>query len=506
MKRQLLSILMWAMALGAFAQAGIITSPPEGTLHSTVYGSSARSFLVTQGAFGSISQNCGYCTRIVIDGNDFYIHNIIREYSGIDSWVKGTRDQAGNVVFKFPQPVATDPANGETLYASMMVAKSGDSGIDLVSDTEIPNLILSWDGTTLKQILPGSSTGNNSHYDGMIGLINAAGTFKAYGETDVSYTIVTEKPAAPAEGIATKSYTANYQDQWKDSYHQLVKIAYDGNTAWLQGLCQQIPEAWVKGTVNDDRSITIPSKQYLGIANDYFYYFYGADNNGLSSGQTYAWADGVTLKPVAADNLSAFNAESAMMINLGCTRPWFGLGMASLTLSEIIQGDPIPANPEFGDPEWDANEGLGVADVLIHDNDINGNSLDHSNLYYRVYFDGELATVAYGDNDTPLTDIPFGKAFDLVLYEYGWHFIIFLEPLKTIGVQAVYKTDGKEYCSDVVTHTFVEAGIDNIVTGDITKTEYYSLTGIKLSNPCGLCIMRSTHADGTVTTSKVYVR
>lgn len=505
MKRHLLSLLLIAASLAAFAQTGIIVSTPKGTLYPTVYGSSEKSFLTAQGGFGSISQNCGYCTEMVIDGNDFYIHNIIRELPGIDSWVKGSKDNSGNVVFDFPQPVAVVPNTGETLYATMMVASTSASATNIVPDTENSKLRFSWDGTTLKQIRPGSSTGDFAHYDGMIGLTNAQGAFKAYGEAGVSYSIFSEKPLAPAQSLATTEYTASYNDAWNDPHKQVVKVAYDGNTAWIQGLCAEIPSAWVTGRVNEDKSITLNSKQYLGIAHDYFCYFYAADNSGLSAGQTYAWASDVTLAPASPSDLGTFTANRQMMINLGHTRPWFGTGMTAVTLKQIVKGDPIPCNPVFGEPEWDAKDAMGVADFFISTTDMHGNALDPSKIYYRVYFDHALATVAYSADGKPLTDVPFGKDFDLVMYMYDWHFVIFLDPLNSIGIQVVYKTDGKEYCSEIVTYNFPTTDVDNITSNPVVNTEYYAISGIRLAKPQGICIKRDVHADGSVSVSRVLV-
>ena len=87
------------------------------------------------------------------------------------------------------------------------------------------------------------------------------------------------------------------------------------------------------------------------------------------------------------------------------------------------------------------------------------------------------------------------------------YFILFLEPLQTIGVQSVYKDGGKEYTSEIITYTFENGGVGSIVSNaEAVSTEYYNLTGARLNEPEGLCIRRTTYADGKVKAEKIIVK
>lgn len=493
-KTLLLSALLGFAAVSYAAESTIITATPEGTLHSEVYGSSANTYLIVQGGFGSFTDNDGYCTQIVVNGNDIYVHNIIREYTGISSWIKGTIGTDGIVEFALPQPVAKDP-KGSLLYASMLKESTNGTTTTLVPDPENPNLRMSWDGKTLTQILPQSAT--PSRFNGLIGLTAENGTFMSYGERDVKFTIFNETPAAPAADITTTSYTASYNNEWNEPYTTRVELGIDGETAWLKGLASYIPDAWIKGSVNTDGSITFASAQYLGIYNNYFIYFYAAEDDATTSSIKYNWLDNFTL--TKTDN--GWQADKYGMVNLGKGHPWFGYGIENLKLSEISNLDPTPQNPEWGEPEWDHNDNMGVGDFFISEVDANGQALDVNNLYYRLFYDGEPAP---GDELRK-----YGTDYDDIMYiGEGWHFALFFEPLKTMGVQAVYKVGDKEYSSEVVTYTFDNGGIGDITAGnaEVISTEYYNLTGARLSEPSGLCIRRSTYADGKVKAEKVIIR
>lgn len=103
MRKTLLTMSMLAMTLSMSAAApeGLITTQPEGELYGEVY-TSAREFLVYNNMPGR-TDNTGYNTRVVINGNEIYLHNIIRDYEGLDSWIKGTITDS---VAEFPLPPA----------------------------------------------------------------------------------------------------------------------------------------------------------------------------------------------------------------------------------------------------------------------------------------------------------------------------------------------------------------------------------------------------------------
>lgn len=490
----------WLVCMGAQAQSEIISNTPEGTLYPTVLGCSQKTYLTTQGGFGSFSENSGYRSSIVIDGDDMYIHNIIREYPGMDSWIKGHFVSSDVVEFDFPQPVAVDPNTGATLYVAMMKAEQSGSGIDLVADKEASSLKLKSDdnNNSFYQIIPEATDDALDSYAGMIGLVDAKGAFRSYGEQNVSYTIWNTLPMTPSENLETQSYTASYRDAWNDPVKRLVKVGVDGDDLWINGLCEALPDAWIKGNIQEDGNIVFDTDQYLGVANDYLYFMCCVQKNGTNN---YSMVETMTMKAVE----DGYEADGSITFNLGHSRVFLGIAVNDLKLSLLGSADPIPVNPEFGYPEWDDNEGIGVADVLILPEDVNGDALDPENLYYRVFFDGELVALEYDEAGNPVTEIKYGKESDLILFMYDWHFIIFLEPLKSIGVQSVYKVDDKEYCSEVVTYDFPTVSVQGLSDAgkEILGVSYYSLDGTLLSVPSGMCIRKVTYSDGSVSIYKI---
>lgn len=144
--------------------------------------------------------------------------------------------------------------------------------------------------------------------------------------------------------------------------------------------------------------------------------------------------------------------------------------------------------------------------------DTDGQALNINNLYYRVYFDGELQTFLPDDYfiDEPMTDIPasYNNDFTFInLPEDGYTMVLFFRPLEKVGIQAVYKVDGVETVSGISEYTFVSDGCGDaeISRAEVVATDYFTLTGIRVENPSGLCIKRVTRADGSVEAHKVNV-
>lgn len=69
----------------------------------------------------------------------------------------------------------------------------------------------------------------------------------------------------PPAGLHTTTYyLLAYSFMTSDNPTYQIKVASDGKDIYIQGLFQQMPEAWIQGTMGDDFVVTFPSGQYLG--------------------------------------------------------------------------------------------------------------------------------------------------------------------------------------------------------------------------------------------------
>ena len=47
-------------------------------------------------------------------------------------------------------------------------------------------------------------------------------------------------------------------------YSNQVLVGFDGDDLYIQGISEDLPEAWVKATKNEDGKYVIPANQYMG--------------------------------------------------------------------------------------------------------------------------------------------------------------------------------------------------------------------------------------------------
>lgn len=88
------------------------------------------------------------------------------------------------------------------------------------------------------------------------------------------YTPISEVPMTPPQDLVTETYymtTANNDGMEWDNYSTTVKLGFDGDDAWLQGICQYLPQAWIYGK-REGNTITFPNTQLLGTYEALFYF------------------------------------------------------------------------------------------------------------------------------------------------------------------------------------------------------------------------------------------
>jgi hypothetical protein len=94
------------------------------------------------------------------------------------------------------------------------------------------------------------------------------------GDYESVYIPISDVPQTPPEGLVTETYymtTANNDGYEWDNYSAMVKMGFDGDDAWIQGLSQYLPQAWIHGTRNGN-TITFPNTQLLGSYEELLYF------------------------------------------------------------------------------------------------------------------------------------------------------------------------------------------------------------------------------------------
>lgn len=485
----------------------IIVDQPEGTLIEPIYCASEASYLVYSGALGTRVNN-GYTGAMVRTDEAVYLRNVISEYStATDYWIKGDVEADGTVTFTFPQHISHRAATATTqerdFYVAVLTPQRTGTSVTLSVDESNCNMTMKWDGNRLVQIVP-ETGGELAEYQGILGVVDGEGSFMGFGEQGLSYKLVDLAPLTPPATMKAEQYVISYKNGDGDELSGVVTVGTDGNDVWFKGFNTFIPDAWVKGTLNDG-VVTVPAT-YTGIVYGYFTYIMG-----LTEDQKEL-IDHLTIRKT--DN--GYAVDGYMFISIGDEVVDLNHDrlFSDVTLTPYVGGIKTPVAPvidrsEEGTEAWSESEGMGALIFTLDAVDTDGQPLDTEKLFYTVFKNGEPYTFKKDDYflEEDMTDIPYNFQGDLIMSMSGYFFVFFIEDMDSIGVRAVYKDGDNITYSPTDTFVFRNSVSDITADSPVVSVEYFGLDGVKLAEPAaGICIRLSHHADGSISAAKVTVR
>lgn len=201
---------------------------------------------------------------MAIDGNDIYVMGLCPD---VAAWVKGTLAADGTVTF----------AKGQYLGLYRGVIDMWFMGINPQDPSStLIDVKAAWDATE-----------RTLTFDDNTWVVENADAVSLY-YADVLYDIFVEPMAddrtlvIPPVGLETKTYETTVASLGNYEYAQgsyTVKIGFDGDDAYMQGLLYFAPSAWIKGTRNADGSLTFAKNQYLGTVQGFDVYVVPCDDD-----------------------------------------------------------------------------------------------------------------------------------------------------------------------------------------------------------------------------------
>ncbi|GEM_PF-1096124 len=304
------------------------------------------------------------------------------------------------------------------------------------------------------------------------------------------------------EGVTTTSYMFTGTDSYDNSeVSREVLVAFDGNDVYFQGLTTIVPEAWVKGTMAADGTITIPG-WYVGQYDTYLFgvydLYYGEQSFSYDS---------------EADKFTSANYSIMASQNGGEKSV-----MEEYNDVIILHPQDIAATPQ--DPTINAvnlSASYPSIQYTIPTKDADGNVLDISKLYYVVYYvkDGVQNTLTlspelYEKLTAELTEIPYTFSDEYDIYSTRLYLNQGAEELATwtkIGLQVIYRGGNEEHTSNIVWYELGENTALEDVKADVIETIYYDMLGRRVDNSLnGVYIQRQRLSNGSVITNKVLIR
>lgn len=241
--------------------------PVDDELVTLPEGVEAQEYTLTASGATSQSNISIEETKLVaFDGDDVYVQGLA--YWFPEAFIKG-KVNGNKVIFKSGQYLGEDEYGKEYL-----VGLGVDDDDNLLYD---PQIVFDYDAK-----------------NGTLSLVE--GTY--YGEsespTEASvYTFFSSAVYTPGayqlpdvvtlpEGVEAETWYLSGTDYYGSSFVREVGVAIDGTDIYLQGICEYLPQAYVKGTLSG-QTATFATGQFYGIyENDYKLFFVGMTETDLS--------------------------------------------------------------------------------------------------------------------------------------------------------------------------------------------------------------------------------
>ena len=488
----------------------IVTERPEG-----VQKDYSRSGGAYYAVMGSVSTEIfeGIVAEM-IEGDDgfVYLHNPFSQ-ADTGSYLKLERTDGNTLVAHLPQAITQGTVNSQTitLYANRMnytvtSAPGQDQEGTYLVDSD--NNTITYTLTDGKWVMEGGE-----QIDTILGLADAAGNWYGYGEFNTVFTPFTDTLTELPSGLEPRKWAMTYG---YDGH--FINAAISGSDIYLQGLSTYFPDSWVKGTVSGE-SVTIPSRQYIGIEKAYTHYCYFNGAEVIPVYNEYLWDYVDTFTP-KEDVVMAYDPETSVMTtDEGMVVTTLGErivleveGFARPTLRPVTDNMSLtPANPIITLYEpYDPDYGFGAIEFILPVTNTEGILLDKANLTYRLYLDNTPFTFTPADypflsSDMELVPYTFEGETDILVMGASHTVFFYCSDYSRMGVQTVYDSGN----TSAIVYTDSEGGISAPATDTpaAVSTEYFDLLGRPVASPTsGLFIRRTTLSDGSVKVSKALLR
>lgn len=457
------------------------------------------------------NKSLNQATSVAFDGNDVYIQGI--PYYFKDSWIKGT---ISNGVASFPSGQFV----GADSYGNEFICSIDGSDIQFSYDAEnkIFTLTSAYILETDEALYNSNSTNVWCYYTSM----------KVYkGEAEKPE--VVEVP----EGLQTEDYvwTGNNLEFDDDEnpvttpFTNFIKVGFDGNDVYVQGLCADLPDAWVKGTINGTTA-TFATGQYFGVDDRLAYYGYTYPHYFMGYGENGVQDVVFTFNPEA----KSFVSEDYIIDNEYKDEMNYYLIYTDNAWNAFTESAGKPAAPSV--TGWKLEEtSYPVVHFDIPLEDVSGNPMNPNKVFYRVFIDieREVQQLSFTPEDyenlsETLLEIPYNFDDDWDIYKGGAS--VYLNQnldfaaINQIGVQVVYyggmslpsgairrapvaDNESEIVWAEVKPYTIVGV-TDAIATSQVKSVRYYNAAGISSDKPFdGINIVVKRMSDGSTVVEKV---
>ena len=354
--------------------------------------------------------------KVAVDGSDIYIQGL--SYYFRDGWIKGTLNGT-TATFAYGQLVGADE------YGAIYMCGTNDA-------------------ETLTDVV--------FNYNAEEGMMESQTTYILENSTATEIgpycywyrpAFSTKEPSKLVElpdGVTAEEWVITYINNMDEPSSGALKIGFDGNDVYLQGLCGYLPESWIKGSL-DGTTITFPGGQYFGFYQDSPYYGY----------DLYLQPEDVVFTYDAeANKITAITEE----ITVYTSTLLKGDIYKNAVILKVFEQAATPAMPTISQI-YESTSPVAIFSVPVLD--VDGNPISSSKLSYQFLSDveEEISPITFSPADySSLTEettvFPYGFADNTEIYRS--HVYLKQADYKKwnkIGLQSIYTGGGEENKSEI---------------------------------------------------------
>lgn len=242
------------------------------------------------------------------------------------------------------------------------------------------------------------------------------------------------------ESLETSLYKFDGIDTYfEDTVAKYVKVGFDGDDVYIQGMSDYAEDGWIKGTKASDGIYEFPAA-FLGIYESFFGDYtvfseetsmsYDADNDQFSCAEFITTTDGYLMDEYA-----------------------------EITLSKFTEVAATPADPEFEDFKFAGvtypSVKFSIPLIGTAGEDLNPEKLSYSFFVQKGNESGPLVftTDLYEFLEADMTEIPYTFSDDWDIYNGQVYLNQSEEEVRSwdkLGLQSIYRGAGEEHKSNIV--------------------------------------------------------
>lgn len=422
-----------SMKFGAYAPPPLVTLPDNAVTEDYT--------LKGNYDFGLGSEEIRKKVKVSFCGDDVYVEGLA--YYSPNALLKGTKNSAGQYVFKSGQYVGT------TDSGEMFVVGCSDDG----GTTQVKDIVFNFDADSRSLILAdgyylaeSSNTDINEH---------------VWSNISSVIVYVSPKPVTIPEGLEPEFYflTATEVDNDNEKpFSKQIKIGFDGNDVYFSCFFsgRDIENSWLKGTLSSNgKTVTIPSPQFMGT---YAFLGYSFDYFATSVSSDLKKLTDIVLSYDAGNN--TFSCNQYVVLNDSPDELSYYQMLKDVVVAKMNDIAATPAVPSVQSAMLtDVTYPKVLLDVPVVD--VNGIPMDKTKLYYAIWVEknGVQMPLVIKANEyiyftEDMSEIPYVFDDNWDIYEGGSTFYLNqgeeeIASWTKIGVQSIYRGCGECHKSPI---------------------------------------------------------